>query len=96
MSDANNAMMAKKAELLEYAGDAQASVFNMRRFEKDIFLNVEDPKKVDEYAGKFAEAQAKFSKELENGDEEQRRKPGARMKPSPGYQLVSSDLLEPR
>jgi methyl-accepting chemotaxis protein len=65
MSTMTDMMMHREAKLLEYADDAQADTLQIRRSEKDIFLNIEDPKKVDEYADKLKEAQGKLSTDLE-------------------------------
>jgi methyl-accepting chemotaxis protein WspA len=45
-----------EAKIAEHSAAAQNDVLELRRFEKDTFLNCLDPKKVDEYAEKFHQA----------------------------------------
>jgi methyl-accepting chemotaxis protein WspA len=49
-------MLKNEAILAEHAAAAQNDVLELRRFEKDMFLNCLDPKKIDEYIGKFKKA----------------------------------------
>jgi methyl-accepting chemotaxis protein len=51
-------MLTGEAKLAEHAAAAQTDVLQLRRFEKDSFLNCLDPKTVGEYAGKFRDAHA--------------------------------------
>jgi methyl-accepting chemotaxis protein len=45
-----------EAKIAEHAAAAKNDVLELRRFEKDMFLNCLDPNKVDEYAVKFQSA----------------------------------------
>lgn len=65
MSARTDIMMNSEAKLLEYADDAQIYTLELRRAEKDIFLNVEEPKKMNDYMGKFKEQEGNLSKALE-------------------------------
>ncbi len=47
------ALLQEEAKLAEHAGRLRANAVNLRRFEKDVFLNLADPNKVDEYLQKF-------------------------------------------
>ena len=42
-----------EGKLAEYSSRARANILGMRRYEKDMFLNLGDPKKVDEYFVKW-------------------------------------------
>jgi methyl-accepting chemotaxis protein WspA len=49
----SEAVLQKDARIAETAAFAQASVLNLRRYEKDLFLNCLDRKNVEEYHAKF-------------------------------------------
>lgn len=51
-----DAILNRDAKLMEHASDLEARTLNLRRYEKDIFLNVADPEKVAEYAAKWKSA----------------------------------------
>jgi len=51
-----DAILNRDAKLMEYASDLESRTLNLRRFEKDVFLNVADSDKVAEYAAKWKEA----------------------------------------
>ena len=79
MSTATNVMMNREAKLLEYADNVKIYTLELRRAEKDIFLNIEDPETMDKYMGTFKEQQGNLSKALEKtktvaaSSEDQRR-----------------------
>jgi methyl-accepting chemotaxis protein WspA len=50
------AVLQTDARIAETAAFAQASMLNLRRYEKDLFLNCLDRKKVEEYHAKFLRA----------------------------------------
>ena len=54
------------AKLMEYASDLEARTLSLRRFEKDVFLNIGDEEKVAEYAAKWQAARAEASASLDN------------------------------
>jgi len=56
ISDGAARMLKGDAKLAEHSAAAQNDVLELRRFEKDSFLNCLDPKKVDEYETKFRDA----------------------------------------
>jgi methyl-accepting chemotaxis protein WspA len=58
-------MLRGEAKIAEHAAAAQSGVLELRRFEKDTFLNCLDPKKVDEYTEKFQGARAGLEEHLE-------------------------------
>ena len=58
-------IMTRDAKLMEYASDLEAKTLNMRRYEKDVFLNVADDEKVAEYAAKWKTAHAAASANLD-------------------------------
>ena len=51
-----DAILHRDAKLMEHASDLEAKTLNLRRFEKDVFLNVGNAEKVAEYAGKWKAA----------------------------------------
>ncbi len=58
-------MLAGDAELSRIADDARANSLELRRFEKDFFLNVGSPEKQANYARQWADAARKFRSDLE-------------------------------
>lgn len=56
MSQTITAILEGDAKMMEYAADLETHTLNLRRFEKDIFLNVHDKDKVGEYAAKWKDA----------------------------------------
>lgn len=46
----------RDAKLMEHASDLEAKTLNLRRYEKDVFLNVADAEKVSEYSAKWKTA----------------------------------------
>ncbi|HEY5995475.1 MAG TPA: methyl-accepting chemotaxis protein, partial [Candidatus Deferrimicrobiaceae bacterium] len=56
------------ANVAEHAARARADVLLLRRYEKDIFLNVTDPKKVDEYHKKWEDAKASLEARIADLD----------------------------
>ena len=59
-----DAILNRDAKLMEYASDLEARTLNMRRFEKDVFLNVGDKEKVADYAEKWRNARAAANEDL--------------------------------
>ena len=53
-----DSILNRDAKLMEYASDLESKTLNLRRFEKDVFLNVADTEKVSEYAAKWQTAHA--------------------------------------
>jgi methyl-accepting chemotaxis protein len=51
-----DAILNHDAKLMQHASDLEARTLNLRRYEKDVFLNVADKDKVAEYAAKWKEA----------------------------------------
>jgi len=60
-----SAILARDVKLMELATDLESKTLNLRRFEKDVFLNVADVEKVDEYSGKWKAAHAAASQDLD-------------------------------
>ncbi|HYR27770.1 MAG TPA: MCP four helix bundle domain-containing protein, partial [Thermoanaerobaculia bacterium] len=53
-----DSILNRDAKLMQFASDLEAKALTMRRFEKDVFLNVGDRDKVAEYAEKWRTARA--------------------------------------
>lgn len=53
MSGATAKMLREEAQLGQHAARVRANTLGLRRFEKDMFININDPKKVEEYDKKF-------------------------------------------
>lgn len=51
--------------LVEYSQRSRANINIMRRYEKDMFLNIDTPAKVDEYKAKWQEAMDHFKHRIE-------------------------------
>jgi methyl-accepting chemotaxis protein WspA len=66
------------ARLAENAALARISVLNLRRYEKDLFLNCLDPKESEEYRDKFLRAQDSLEDRLARLDELTRQRPRER------------------
>jgi len=69
LSSANRAVAAAldgEAAELEHAYRARSNILGMRRYEKDIFLNIEDPAKVTDYAAKWHEEASIVVERLES------------------------------
>ncbi len=49
-------VITREAKLVEYAQRSRANVNMLRRYEKDLFMNIADPAKVEEYRKKWGEA----------------------------------------
>src|SRR5262245_12195338 len=47
-----------------HANDAHIATLDLRRFEKDLFLNFGNPEKVTEYLGKWNEAKRRLDEEF--------------------------------
>lgn len=65
MVDTADAILNRDAKLMEHASDLEAKTLNLRRYEKDVFLNVADAEKVSEYAAKWKAAHAAASENLD-------------------------------
>ncbi len=57
-------MLKGDVQIVEHAAAAQNDVLELRRYEKDIFLNCLEPAKVDEYADKFKAARSSLAGHL--------------------------------
>jgi methyl-accepting chemotaxis protein len=53
------------AKMMEYAADLEAHTLNLRRYEKDVFLNIGDKDKVRDYAGKWQESQREAAADID-------------------------------
>jgi methyl-accepting chemotaxis protein len=79
MSVRTDMMMNREAKLLEYADNVKIYTLELRRAEKDIFLNIENPETMDKYVGTFKEQQGNLSNAIEKtktvaaGAEDQKR-----------------------
>jgi methyl-accepting chemotaxis protein WspA len=58
-------MLQGEAKIAEHSAAAQNDVLELRRFEKDTFLNCLDPQKVEEYTEKFRAAHASLLGHIE-------------------------------
>ena len=57
LSNKTQDMLTEEAKIAEHAARVRANTLGLRRFEKDVFLNFADPKKIHEYGEKFKETQ---------------------------------------
>jgi len=57
-------LLDSEGRLAEHSSRARANILGMRRYEKDIFLNLADAKKVEGYLQKWAEEAAKTSERV--------------------------------
>ncbi|HEY6837472.1 MAG TPA: methyl-accepting chemotaxis protein, partial [Geobacteraceae bacterium] len=55
VTDTTVRMLQTDANVAEYSAQVQANVLGMRRYEKDIFINMASPEKVEEYGKKWNE-----------------------------------------
>ncbi|MDD2898708.1 MAG: methyl-accepting chemotaxis protein [Desulfuromonadaceae bacterium] len=58
----------KDAALVEHAQRSRANILGLRRYEKDVFLNIDSPVKVAEYRKKFDEQLERANKRLDTID----------------------------
>jgi methyl-accepting chemotaxis protein len=65
VSGGTKKMLQEEAKIAEHAARARADVLGLRRFEKDILINIQDPKKVEEYTQKFKEMHEHLGSRLE-------------------------------
>jgi methyl-accepting chemotaxis protein len=56
------------APLVEHSQGARANTLGLRRFEKDVFLNIATPAKVDEYVDKWTDQQRRLVERLQELD----------------------------
>jgi methyl-accepting chemotaxis protein len=68
MSDSTVKMIQGDATISEHASRARANVNAMRRFEKDLFLNIGDKVKEDDYLKKWTEQHDHLTKRLDDLD----------------------------
>ena len=68
MSDTTIKMIKGDATISEHAARARANVNAMRRFEKDLFINIGDKVKEDEYLKKWQEQHEHLTKRLDDLD----------------------------
>ena len=57
-------MLATEGQLLQHADDLSISILNMRRYEKDIFINLGAPEKVTDYFRKWSEEDVKGDEQI--------------------------------
>lgn len=57
-------MLNNDLKISEYSDQVRAHTLGMRRFEKDVFLNVTDSSKLDEYSAKWSEENQTFGDNL--------------------------------
>jgi methyl-accepting chemotaxis protein len=65
MSTTIDAIVNRDAKLMERAASLESTTLNLRRYEKDVFLNVGEPEKVAEYAAKWKAAHDTASANLD-------------------------------
>ncbi len=65
MADTVDAILNRDAKLMQHASDLESKTLNLRRFEKDVFLNVADAEKVAEYSAKWKTAHAAAIEDLD-------------------------------
>jgi methyl-accepting chemotaxis protein len=65
MVDTTNAILHGDAKMMEFAAELEVKTLNLRRYEKDVFLNVRDKEKVREYAAKWHESQREAIEDIE-------------------------------
>jgi methyl-accepting chemotaxis protein len=65
MSGAAERMMKEEGAIGEHASRVRANTLDLRRYEKDLFINIEDAKKVAEYEQKFGEQGDHLQKRIE-------------------------------
>src|SRR5687768_16576828 len=66
MVDTANTILQRDAKMLEYASDLEVHTLNLRRYEKDIFLNIGDKDKVGEYTSKWQTAFRDATEDINN------------------------------
>ena len=66
MVDTANTILQRDAKMLEYAADLEAHTLGMRRYEKDVFLNLGDKEKVSEYNSKWQTSFRDASEDIDN------------------------------
>jgi methyl-accepting chemotaxis protein len=66
MVDTANTILQRDAKMLEYASDLESHTLNLRRFEKDVFLNLGDKDKVSDYTAKWQAAYRDASEDVDN------------------------------
>jgi methyl-accepting chemotaxis protein len=64
-SAAADRLLEGDVQIAEHAAAGKNEMLQLRRYEKDIFLNCQDPAKVDEYAAKFKAAKASLAGRIE-------------------------------
>ena len=69
LSSKVTAMLDTDAELAQNAGEAGVAVINLRRYEKDMFLNMNDKEKLTEYAESWNKTYEALSVELDEMEE---------------------------
>jgi len=65
ISQTTDRMLLSEAQLAQHAARARANTLGMRRFEKDIFINIHDRVKVEEYIGSFNEEKSSLLDRIE-------------------------------
>jgi methyl-accepting chemotaxis protein len=59
-------MLREDGKIAEYSSRIRANVNMLRRYEKDVIISLDDPKKVEEYTAKFHETAGAVKKRLED------------------------------
>ncbi len=65
IAGATSRTMNGEARIAQHAARVRANTLGLRRYEKDIFINIHDPKKVEEYVKKFGEQHEHLTTQLE-------------------------------
>src|SRR5215467_864745 len=63
-----DAILNTDAKLMAYADSAQTHTLDLRRFEKDTFLNIADPTTVTDYLNKWDKAYRDLNDDLDHLD----------------------------
>ncbi len=65
MTDDVDQMLQREAKMAEHSTRAQVNVLGLRRYEKDLFINMHDPAKVAEYEKKFLDQHQRLMKQFD-------------------------------
>jgi methyl-accepting chemotaxis protein len=65
ISAGTDKMMKEEAKIAEHSARVRANVLGLRRYEKDILINIQDLKKVEEYEKKFKDQRDHLAQRIE-------------------------------